>query len=232
MTKFTLAIILFASFVAPASGQIELGGGRQLGGGHDLVQICPVGTVASYISTIKMCEQPPAVMVFTGYSCTSTPSSICTNLGVNGANINMLLDPNGGHTLLFAAVGEAWDVTAGQTVHVTVTGKLWGSTKNSTYPHWTIAGQTNDGTEENKVTVACGAFCSGDGRNGISDIVCDAAHTAGIECNEQGTDVYIAPYGAQYTVAPANAPYTFTIELIMNGNTGTATLKSMGIHLS
>lgn len=240
MSRLYVLAVLFASFIAPAQGQRVIGAGHTVGGGHHLAKICPQDTIANYISSIQMCEQPPAVDIFTGYSCTSTPSSICTNLGVNGSSINMILDPNGGHTFLFQATGagaaKLWNVTAGQSVHITVTGKIWGATKNDTWPHFDAAaglsGQTGDATEENKVTVVCGASCAGDGRNGISDILCNAAVTGGIECVDQGTDVYITPFGAQFTAAPANAPYDFTIELIMNGGTtGTATIKSMGIHL-
>jgi hypothetical protein len=241
--KKLLAITTFlvALSAIPACAQSwVVGGGGVVGGGNYLLQVCPQDTVANYISTIQVCEQWPAVEIFTSYTCTSVPSSICTNLGVNGSSINMLLDPNGGHTFLIQATGagaaKLWNVTAGQNVHITIGGKLWGATKNDTWPHFDAAngltGQTGDGTEENRVTVYCGVNCLPDGRSGASDILCDTAHSAGIECVDQGTDVYIIPYGAQFTAAPANAPYVFTIELIMNGGTtGTATIKSMGTHL-
>lgn len=209
-------------------------------GGAGVAPDCGEGTVASYIGTA--CKQSPAVMQWNSFACTSTPSSICTAMGVNGANLNMHMDPAGnGHTILVAGNG-LWDVTAGQTAHVTISGTIYGATQNDTWPHWennqaippitTKPGQTGDGTEENKVTVNCASTSNCTNANGgISDIPCTSV-TDIRSCNQQQTIGYYLQFGATFNAAPANAPYNFTIEIIMNGGTtGTASLKNAGVHL-
>lgn len=197
-------------------------------GGPVLVPACVNGTVAGYLGT--SCSQPAGqVYHWSSYACTSTPASICTNLGSNGANLQMEMDPNGNNTILVGRT-SLWNVTAGQSVDVVIGGTIYGGNSNQNWPHFNgLNGQTGDGTEENITTVGCGGNCL-DARNGVSDILCSAGGPAA-NCTNQST---IAPYSAYYAhFNPATSanPYPLTIEIKLNGNSGTATLFSVGTHL-
>ncbi|HEV2426046.1 MAG TPA: hypothetical protein VGZ29_14545 [Terriglobia bacterium] len=190
---------------------------------------CVTGTVASYIGT--SCSQSGTVYHWTSYSCTSTPSSICDTLGVNGANVAMAMDSSGKgpYTIL---VGEtpAWDVIAGQNVDVVISGTVYGAYHNDNWPHFRgLRGQTGDGSEDNITTVGCSAMaaCS-DSNNGVSEDLCDQNHP------ENCVDVNSIPTfdEASFAAASAAAPDSLTIEIKLNGGTsGTARLYSVGTHL-
>ncbi|HUI42055.1 MAG TPA: hypothetical protein VL523_08810 [Terriglobia bacterium] len=191
------------------------------------VSACVSGTVSSYLGT--SCSQGSTVYHWLSYSCTSTPSSICNGLGANGANLSMSLDPQGPYTLL---VGETdlWNVTAGQSVDVVISGTVYGATHNNNWPHFHgLPGQTGDGSEEDITTVNCSATgnCT-NGLNGVSEDLCDSAHLG--NCS----DLSMIPVqiDATFKAAPAADPYTLTIEIKLNGGTsGSATLYSVGTHL-
>jgi hypothetical protein len=195
---------------------------------------CANGTVASYIGT--SCSQGSTVYSWTSYTCTSTPLSICSALGTNGSNLQMTQDPKGPYTLLVGRT-SLWNVTAGQSVDVVISGTVYGAGSNGNWPHFNptvstpLRGQTGDGTEENITTVNCAtsAACL-DANSGVSDILCSATSPVA-NCIEQST---IAPYGAYkatFNPASASSPYGLTIEIKLNGNSGTATLYSVGTHL-
>jgi hypothetical protein len=190
------------------------------------------GTVASYIGTT--CSQGNTVYNWLSYSCTSTPSSICSSLGTNGSNIQMALDPQGPYTLLVGRT-TAWDVTAGQSVDVVISGTVYGATSNGNWPHFKCVpgqrGQTGDGTEETITTVNCAtsAGCL-DAHSGVSDILCSATSPVA-NCTEQGTITPYSPYKATFTAAPSTAPDGLSIEFKLNGNSGSASLCSVGTHL-
>lgn len=193
------------------------------------VEACANGTVASYLNT--SCSEGATIYQWQSYTCNSTPSSICTALGTNGSNVNIQLDPKGPYTLLMGRT-TLWNVTAGQSVDVVISGTVYGSMSNGNWPHFNgLNGQTGDGTEENITTVGCAA--SGnclDANNGVSDILCSAGGPPA-NCTDQST---IGPYSkgrATFNAAPSTDPYTLTIEIKLNGNSGTATLYSVGTHL-
>jgi hypothetical protein len=192
------------------------------------IATCADGTVASYMGTT--CSQMPSIVHWTSYSCTSTPSSICAALGPNGSNITMRID--GPHTIL-VGVGSSglWNVTAGQRVDVVIQGTVYGATSNDNWPHFDFPGQTGDGTEDNKTTVGCAASGNCIKLGGVSDIPC--SNTSPVEyCFDQDTiDAYLSA-NARFNPAPANQPYPLTIEIKLDGGiSGTATLRSVGIHL-
>jgi hypothetical protein len=195
---------------------------------------CVNGTVASYIGT--SCSQGATVYNWSSYTCTSTPSSICDALGTNGSNLAMHLDPKGPYTLLIGQT-ELWNVTAGQSVDVVISGTVSGAASNANWPHFnhgdvSAGGQTGDGTEENITTVNCAtaANCL-DSNNGVSDIPCSATSPPA-NCTEQATIAPYSVYKASFRAAPSTAPYGLTIEIKLNGGTsGTATLYSVGTHL-
>lgn len=188
---------------------------------------CVTGTVAGYMGT--SCSQGATVYNWTSYSCTSTPSSICDGLGVNGANLAIAMDPRGQYTIL---VGQTnlWNVTAGQSVDVMIQGTVYGATKNGNWPHFKgLAGQTGDGTEENITTVGCSVSgnCTNN-LNGVSDDLCDAAKPG----NCVDLSVIPSQFLATFNAATSTNPYSLTIEIKLNGGTsGSATLYSVGTHL-
>ena len=189
---------------------------------------CANGTVASYLGT--SCTQLPAVFQWTSYSCTSTPSSICAALGPNGSNVTIRLDSSGPHTLLVGASG-LWNVTAGQSVDVVITGSVYAATTNNNWPHFNnLLGQTGDGTEDNITTVFCSSNCIA--LQGVSEIPCSNTSPVAY-CTDQAT---IGPYVSQtakFNATSSGNPYVFTIEIKLDGGIGgTATLHSVGIHLS
>jgi len=193
------------------------------------IPVCDKGTVASYIGT--SCSQPPAVFHWISYSCTSTPSSICDRIGTNGKEIHVRLDPNGPNTLLVGST-HLWDVTAGQSVDIVIRGSVYNANLNLTWPHFYPGQptQTGDGTEENITTVECGENCiSG---NGVSSYLC-AAGSADMNCLDQAKEKpYWASGVAKFRLTGPDSPYPFSIEVKLNGGTnGTATLRSLGIHL-
>lgn len=199
------------------------------GGPPPPTQACVTGTVASYIGT--SCSQGGTVYHWVSYSCTSTPTSICDSLGINGANVAMAMDSSGKgpYTIL---VGEttAWDVTAGQSVDVVISGTVYGAYHNDNWPHFRgLRGQTGDGSEDNITTVGCSAMatCS-DSQNGVSEDLCDQNHP------QNCVDVSTIPTfdEASFGAAASAAPDSLTIEIKLNGGTsGTATLYSVGTHL-
>ena len=188
---------------------------------------CADGTVASYVGT--SCTQMPAVFQWTSYSCTSTPSSICAALGTNGSNIKMSMDPNGQHTILVGS-SQLWNVTAGQSVDVVISGTIYGASTNNNWPHFgNVPGQTGDGTEDNKTTVLCGTDCVA--LNGVSDIPCNQNSPIAYCIDQNTIDPYLTEL-AKFHPATSDHPYPFTVEIKLNGGiTGTATLQSVGIHL-
>jgi hypothetical protein len=189
---------------------------------------CADGTVASYLGTF--CSQMPATMQWTVYSCTSVPASLCTTLGPNGSNIKMKMDPNGHHTILVTSQG-LWNVTAGQKVDVVISGNVYGATTNNNWPHFgTKLGQTGDGVEDNKTTVFCGSNCVA--LQGVSDIPCTNTSPIPYCVDQDVIDPYLSQ-AAKFHAATANAPYAFTIEIKLDGGvSGTATLLTLGVHLS
>jgi hypothetical protein len=196
------------------------------------VAACVDGTVATYVGT--SCSQEDAtVYKWTGYSCNSTPPSICANLGTNGANIQMKMDtssPAAANTIL---VGQTalWNVTAGQSVDVVITGTVYGAKSSLNWPHFNgLAGQTGDGTEENITTVTCGSSCL-NAKEGVSDILCSSSSPIANCTDEHTIDPY-EPYQATFTPATSANPYPMTIEIKLNGNSGSATLFSVGTHLT
>jgi hypothetical protein len=205
---------------APAQGQVP----NPIPG----VSACADGTVASYMGTT--CSQSPAVMQWTSYSCTSVPATICSALGPNGANIKMKMDPNGNHTILVVGQG-LWNVSAGQSVDVVIHGTVYGAKTNNNWPHFgTLLGQTGDGTEDNKTTVSCGANCVA--LQGVSDIPCSNTSPVAYCVDQVTIDAYLSQT-AKFLAASASQPYQFTIEIKLDGGiSGTATLQSVGIHLS
>ena len=189
---------------------------------------CGRGTVADYIGT--SCSQLQAVFHWTSYSCTSTPASICRSLGPNGAKLHMLLDPNGPRTLLVGNT-SLWNVKAGENVDVVIRGTVYGAVSNGNWPHFQgRRGQTGDGTENNITTVECGANCSS--LNGVSEVPCSAGSPAA-NCEDTRT---VGPYLraiAEFAPATAANPYPLTVEVKLDGGTsGTATLYSVGLHVS
>lgn len=193
----------------------------------DSVAACADGTVASYLNT--SCSQQSTVYIWQSYSCVSSPTSICDGLGTNGASINMKMDPNGPYTIL---VGDTslWNVAAGQSVQVMIGGLVYGASANQNWPHFNqLAGQSGDGTEENKTTVACGNGCSDD-MQGVSDVLCDASVSLLAPCTDQDSISAYPP--TRFVAATASNPYKLTIEVTLNGGThGTATLHSVGTHI-
>ena len=192
------------------------------------ISACADGTVASYMGTT--CSQLPAVMQWTSYTCTSTPSTLCTALGTNGSNVKMKMDPNGKHTILVVGQG-LWNVTAGQSVDVVIYGTVYGAKANNNWPHFgTQLGQTGDGAEDNKTTVSCGANCIA--LQGVSDIPCSNTSPVAYCVDQLTIDAYLSQT-AKFVAATASQPYQFTIEIKLDGGiSGTATLQSVGIHLS
>ena len=190
--------------------------------------VCADGTVASYVGTA--CTQLPAVMKWTGYTCTSTPASICAALGANGESIRMRMDPNGAHTILVGSQG-LWNVTAGQKVDVVISGTVYGATTNNNWPHFAnLPGQTGDGTENNITTVFCGGNCVA--LQGVSQIPCSNTSPVPYCIDQNVIDPYLSQT-AKFHPATSEQPYNFTIEIKLDGGiTGTATLQSVGVHLS
>jgi len=212
---------------SPQSVSLTGTGTQSAGGGG--VPACVNGTVASYLGTT--CSEGATVYHWSSYSCNSTPSSICVALGPNGSNLQMALDSNGPYTLL-AGRTSLWNVRAGQSVDVVIRGSVYGATTNANWPHFNgLPGQTGDATEENITTVGCAA--SGnclDGHNGVSDILCSAEGPVA-NCTEQSTITPYNPDRATFNPAPSTNPYPLTIEIKLNGNSGAATLYSVGTHL-
>jgi hypothetical protein len=192
------------------------------------IAACADGTVASYLGTT--CSQTPATMQWTSYSCTSTPASICTALGVNGSNVKMKMDPNGHHTILVTSQ-NLWNVTAGQKVDVVISGKVYGATTNNNWPHFgTQLGQTGDGMEDNTTTVFCSTNCVA--LQGVSDIPCTNTSPVPYCVDQQVIDAYLSQT-AKFHAATSDQPYDFTIEIRLDGGiSGTATLLTLGVHLS
>jgi hypothetical protein len=194
------------------------------------VAACVSGTVASYLSA--SCSQGASVFHLQSYTCTSTPSSICTGLGTNGSNIQMALDPQGPYTLLVGKT-SLWNVTAGQSVDVVISGTVYGALSNQNWPHFLhLQGQTGDGTEENKTTVDCllTGGCT-DSNDGVSDVLC-SADSPPANCTDQSSIAPYSAYRATFKAAPSTSPYAMTVEIKLNGgSTGTATLYSVGLHL-
>jgi hypothetical protein len=193
------------------------------------VPACDTGTVADYIGTT--CTQPPTVFHWISYSCTSTPSSICDRLGTNGKEIHVRLDPNGPNTLLVGGT-RLWDVTAGQSVDIVISGSVYNANLNLTWPHF-YAGQraqTRDGSEENITTVECGGNCIS--RDGVSSYLC-AADSPDANCADQHDEAaYWATGDAKFRLTGPDSPYPFTVEIKLNGGTsGTASLRSLGLHI-
>jgi hypothetical protein len=222
VSAFTLAALLVESGCGGGSSSPV-----QKGPSNPSPQECVSSTVAKYIGT--SCALGATVYNWQSYSCTSTPSSICDSLGANGANLAMARDPQGPYTLL---VGETnlWNVSAGQTVDVVISGTLYGATRNNNWPHFNgLKGQTGDGTEDNTTTVNCASSgaCT-NSLNGVSDDPCDVNHP------DNCVDLPMIPSAidASFTAATSSNPYTLTVEIKLNGGTsGTATLYSVGLHL-
>jgi hypothetical protein len=189
---------------------------------------CDRGTVADYIGT--SCSQLQAVFHWTSYTCTSTPARICDSLGRNGSKLHMLLDPNGPRTLLVGNT-SLWNVKAGESVGVVIRGTIYGAVSNGNWPHFQgQRGQTGDGTENNITTVDCGANCRS--LNGVSEVPCSATSPPA-NCEDTRT---VGPYLraiAEFPPATSANPYPMTVEVKLDGGTsGTATLYSVGIHVS
>lgn len=198
-------------------------------GDDSSVPVCGVGTIAGYIG--NTCSQPPTVFHWISYSCTSTPASICQRLGNNGREIHVRLDPNGPNTLLVGGT-HLWDVSAGQSVDIMIRGSVYNANVNLTWPHFypDQRTQTGDGSEENITTVECGENCVAN--NGVSSYLC-AGNSPEMNCaNQPKIRPYFRTGVAKFRPAGPDSPYPFTIEIKLNGGTsGTATLRSLGIHI-
>ena len=140
------------------------------------------------------------------------------------------MDPNGHHTILVTSQG-LWNVTAGQKVDVVISGNVYGATTNNNWPHFgTQLGQTGDGMEDNKTTVVCGSNCVA--LQGISDIPCTNTSPIPYCVDQDVIDPYLSQ-AAKFHAATADSPYPFTIEIKLDGGiSGTATLLTLGVHLS
>jgi len=224
------ALVMTAACGGASSGAALIGPGA--GGGSGAVTPCTGGTVASYIGT--SCSEVGGSVVYqwVSYSCTSVPAAICAALGTNGSNLRIDLDPNGPNTLLIGRT-SLWNVTAGQSMDVVIRGTVYGAATSGNWPHFdSLSGQSGDGTEENITTVGCAA--SGnclDAKNGMSDILCSAAGPPA-NCTDQTSIGPYFAYRATFNPATAANPYALTIEIKLDGNAGTATLYSIGTHLS
>ena len=199
------------------------------------IPACVSATVATVLGT--SCSEGNTVYTWSSYSCTSTPTGICDALGTNGSNIQVNLDPNGPYTLLWGSTG-AWNVTAGQSVDVVVTGSVYGAVVNQNWPHYRnsigvdIAGQTADGSVETITTVGCSAAsaCT-NSLNGVSDVLCSESGPS-TNCQEQASITVFNAYRATFDAAPSTSPYSLTVEIKLNGGTsGSASLWNLGTHL-
>lgn len=242
LLTFGLALLLMGIGCARSAASPQ--SPKPASGSYSYPTTCQDGTVASYLGT--SCSQGLTVYHWLSYSCTSTPSSICKGLGTNGANVRMDSDPNGPYTIM---VGETklWDVTAGQSVDVIIRGTVYGALRNNNWSHYrglirTQAdivddvplpgppGQTGDGMVETITTVDCkpSGNCT-NSLNGVSDILCDAAHYANC-VNTKGIPY---KYDASVNVNTAAHPYPLTIEIKLSGGThGTAHMFWLGTHLN
>lgn len=228
-TKFAFVVVVSAMLLLTACGGTASGSPAFNGGGPGTVLPCANGTVASYIGS-SCSELGYVVYHWSSYSCNSTPSSICASLGVNGSNLQMDLDPNGPNTLLVGGT-SFWNVTAGQSVDVVISGTVYGAAASGSWPHFNhLNGQSGDGTEENITTVGCAVTenCL-DAKNGTSDILCSATGPPA-NCTDQPSIGPYYVYRATFNPATAANPYPLTIEIKLNGNSGTATLYKVGTH--
>lgn len=207
---------------------------------------CVSGTVATYVGTT--CEldaggtSDKVTYVFNsaadgGYTCTGT-ASICTSLGVNGANLAMKLDPVGPYTLNVGNT-DLWNVSGNESVDVKITGTVQGIVLNENWPHFNgLLGQTGGGVEDDITTVNCSAThnCT-DSLNGTSAVVCDALTTNGPNCNDYRCPILtilarISCYNQDAAgMNDVTTPYAFTIEVKLAANGGTATFYGVGTHL-
>jgi hypothetical protein len=204
-------------------------------------EACVTGTAASYIGT--SCSQGGTVYHWLSYNCTSTPASICDELGTNGSGFVMHMDPEGPFTILMGGT-DALKVTAGQSLDLVIRATVYGALRNSNWAHyhrmrwqkgWVRGkyfgqpGQTGDGSMEAITTVDCAASgnCT-DSHQGVSDVLCDAAHPA--NCVDPRRSP--SQFGTTFNAAPAAHPYFLTIEIKLNGGErGSASIYSVGTHL-
>lgn len=236
MAALGLALAVFAAGCGGGGSSTSQSTTTTTGGGAPPpLTACADGTVATYLGT--SCSEGNTVYSWSGYSCTSIPSGLCQALGTNGSNIQVKLDPNGPYTLLWGAT-HAWDVAAGQSVDVMVTGTVYGAFDNQNWPHYrsssgaAIAGQTGDGSVETITTVGCAVVsaCT-NSLNGVSDVLCDEGGPVA-NCNEQSSITPFNAYRATFNPAPSTSPYSLTVEIKLNGGTsGSANLWNLGTHL-
>jgi hypothetical protein len=126
-----------------------------------------------------------STVVFSGYTCSSTPSSLCSTLGTGGANVVISFDKEGcvpppgticTDTLFFGYSpgdsGQTFPTEPGvvggvglnlpQHLDVTFSGTVsGGSTHNGPWPHWKISnvastGQASTGTITLNTAIGCG----------------------------------------------------------------------------
>lgn len=236
MVLITLALGIVLATVGCGGSGSSTSTSQPTTGVPSVVPACVDGTVATYLST--SCTQSSSLGTtgynWSSYACTSTPSSICAGLGPSGSNVQMKMDPSGPYTILVGNT-SLWNVTAGQSVDVIISGSVYGAVNNQNWPHFNgLRGQTGDGTEENITRVGCNtnAGCL-NSLDGVSDILCDAATTNLANCTDSSNGITpYAAFQAKFNVATNASPYSLTIEIKLNGGTsGTATLYSVGTHL-
>lgn len=254
MTK-RLLIALLGLAVAlaplPASPQLATKGGFKTKGSSKTktsIPPCPDTNFATLLA-MPRCWQKTAVMTWLTYTCTDDAGELCPGLGANGSNFSFALDHGGCLPLyscpvtLFMGRGSLPNspgLTAGQTLHITITGTVYGSGHFNPWPHYKqvnnnqpYVGQAGNGIVEWKFTISCGAGCiSPPGPTAVSDLVCNSTTHSGPECNEQTTEAAYSAYNIVSTPASSSAPYNFICELIMTAGTGTAFTVSNGMHFA
>lgn len=179
----------------------------------------------------------------------------------NGANFKWALDHGGCLPLgacpmtYFMGRGSLPNypgLTGSQSLDITITGTVYGSGHFNPWPHYkqvnnntSYVGYTGAGQVEWKFTINCnpgggtgGCISAPSGGTGgapaVSDLVCNATTVIGTPqvCNEQTTEAPYAAWDIVTTPAPASAPYSFTCELIMAANGGSAYTVSNGLHFA
>jgi hypothetical protein len=251
--RWLLALVLPLLLRSAASAQVKFSGLVSTTGYVNTIPACPQAGSNGYAAylALQYCAQGPVLYRWTGYSCNDNlggpgHGGVCDRLGTNGKNIQIQQDYNGPASLLIG-VTTAWNVAAGETLDVVMSGYIGGTNStlgtvtNGTWPHWckpsttgcnnsTLVGYYGNGaTEENIVTVGClPSNCTNTPAYGIagsSDILCTSA--GGVNCTEQSS---IGPYStlqAGFNTATAMNFYTLAIEVKMNGGPGTGSCSGM-----
>lgn len=214
--------------------------------GYAQVSHCVSGTVATFLGTT--CEldaggtSDKVTYTFNssadgGYTCTGT-ASICTNLGTNGSNIIMQLDPIGSYVFDIGNT-DLWNVSGNESVDVKIQGTVQGIVFNGNWPRFNgLLGQTGGGVEENITAVDCSSTnnCL-DSHKGVSEVACDPLDSNGPDCDDYRCPILtilsrISCFNVDdAAMKDSSTPYPLTIEIKLSANGGTATLYAIGTHL-